>query len=56
MRLEVKRKRGTFYPHANHVVSFLCSFLCFLVKGTPSQMKKHRFDPSYLESEDAGMN
>lgn len=38
----------TFYPNADHVVSFLHVFTS-LVKWTSSQTIKHKYDPPYLE-------
>lgn len=45
----------TFHPNANHVVSFL-HVLTSLVKWTPSQTIKHKYDPPYLEFIGAGTN
>lgn len=42
----VGRMRMRFHPDVNHAISFLHLFTS-LMKGTPCQMIKHRYDPSY---------
>lgn len=53
-RLEVRRRRMTFYYDSGCIVSFLHVFASS-VKGIPAQVIKHKYNPSYFESEGGGM-
>lgn len=43
----------TFYYDSGCIVSFLHVFAS--VKGIPAQVIKHKYNPSYFESEGGGM-